>query len=133
LRWALIAVPCLVVVGLFGADLADHSAGCGSVDPTDPANYSRVWIRNDTGSPVFVGDCEGGYCSSGFGMNLAPQDRVAVDAACGASGRDMTSWAVVTESHPTRYIAVDTPRKRDGLVFDVSKASASRTVPTPSS
>lgn len=35
--------------------------GCGSIDPTDPQNYSVVNIPNDTTGPVVVDDCKGAY------------------------------------------------------------------------
>src|ERR1700729_12070 len=54
----LVGLPIVAVVPFFGlliaAQVADDRAGCGSVDPTDPANYSAVTIANDTTQPVVV-------------------------------------------------------------------------------
>lgn len=118
-------------VGLFVIDAVDMDNGCGSIDPTDPANYSVVWIDNDTANLVSVGNCQGAYCS--FPAKLRPGQRVSVDAACGATGSQMTSYAITSDGQPIGYIAVATPRKHDGLVFDVSNVSRSRSTPTPAS
>ncbi|CAM5440575.1 hypothetical protein LSHI6S_02842 [Leifsonia shinshuensis] len=37
-------------------------SGCGSVDPTDPNNYSRVSLFNDTTGTVILDSCSGAYC-----------------------------------------------------------------------
>jgi hypothetical protein len=115
--------------GLFLIDTVDMDHGCGSIDPTDPANYSVVWIDNDTAKVVSVGNGQGAYCS--FPATLGPGQKVTVDASCDATGAQMTSYALTSNGQPIGYIAVDTPRKHDGLVFDVSDVSRSRSVPTP--
>ena len=131
-------VGILLVLGVIGllviAEAKDEAAGCGSIDPTDPANYSPVTIRNNTPSPVIVSDCAGGYCQSellpavvGPGMSFSD------NAACGATGTDMTSWKLSTPARASLgFIAVDSPKSRMGLVFDVSRASSNRATPTPS-
>jgi len=118
---------------LVAAQVADDRAGCGSVDPTDPANYSELSILNDTSATVRLDDCVGGYCRGYLLPALVrPGQRYGDDAACAAAGADMTSWRVSTEAgRVLGYIAVDTPRKLDGLVFPVSRASADRVTPTP--
>jgi len=124
-----VAVVALLVV----ADVADQVRGCGSVDPTDPANYSAVTILNDTSGAVVIDECPGAYCQAGkLPVRVAPGGRFSDDAACGASGTDMTSWRVTGSARKLiGYIAVDTPRKHDGLVFHVSRASPDRHTPTP--
>ena len=136
-RGLLIGVPTIVVVGFFGMLVAlqvgYERAGCGSVDPTDSENYSSVTILNDTAAPVVVSDCVGDECQiDHVPSRLGPGQRFNDQAACAASGADMTSWRI-TASNGTLigYIAVDTPRKQDGLVFAVSRASRNRTTPTP--
>jgi len=43
----------VVFVGfLIAAQVAMDRARCGSVDPTDPGNYSEVFLSNDTARPV---------------------------------------------------------------------------------
>jgi hypothetical protein len=125
----------LVLLGtLIGAQVADDRAGCGSVDPTDPANYSTVAIFNDMSAPVVIDGCLGGYCRpEQDSILLKPGQRTTVDAACAASGGDMTSWRLKGGGGGALlgYIAVDTPRKRDGLVFLVSHASPNRRTATP--
>jgi hypothetical protein len=136
-RWLLIlaiAVPALVVLALVGAEVLGAVAGCGSVDPGDPANYSSIRILNDSAGPVIVDQCAGSYCRPGDPpRRLAQGQALAVDAACGVSGSEMTSWRVSRADNGSGvgYIAVHTPRKRDGLRYRVSHASASRQQPTP--
>jgi hypothetical protein len=132
-RRALIVVPIVIFGLLFAAEVVDGAVGCGSVDPTDPANYSEVTILNDTAVTVTVDDCVGGYCQADLPARLAPGQRLADHAACAASGADMTSWRVTSgNGRVLGYIAVDTPRKHDGLVFPVSHARASRERPASS-
>src|SRR5215831_1693521 len=55
----------IVVVGLlFAAEAYDSAHGCGSVDPTDPANFIAGRLVNDTASVVEVGDCVGDFCEN---------------------------------------------------------------------
>lgn len=138
-RWVhrlLIGIPAVMAAVLIGllvaAQAADDRAGCGSVDPTDPANYSEVSILNDTSMTVRLDACEGGYCRIDRLPALVPPGRrFTDDAACAASGVDMTSWRVSSaDGRVLGYIAVDTPRKHDGLVFPVTHASADRKTPT---
>jgi hypothetical protein len=138
IRGLLLGAPVVVGTGLVGlliaAQVADDRAGCGSIDPTDAANYSEVAILNDTGSPVVVSDCEGTECQlDHVPSQLGPGERFDDHAACAASGGDMTSWRIAsTDGKLVGYIAVDTPRKTDGLVFLVSRASRDRRTPSPS-
>src|SRR5947207_15153675 len=68
-----VVVPVLVSGLLFAADLYDGVRGCGSVDPTDPANYTTGQLVNDTSSPVTVDDCLDPFCSDGReATRLAP-------------------------------------------------------------
>ena len=124
-----------VVIAFFGllvaGQVADVRAGCGSVDPTDPDNYSEVALLNDTSVTVKVDDCEGTYCYADLPARLLPGQRLADHAACAASGADMTSWRLTTDTgRVLGYIAVNTPRKHDGLVFPVSRAGSNRETPT---
>jgi hypothetical protein len=86
---AAVATPTLAVIGLvialMLAQAADDRAGCGSVDPTDPANYSSIVIHNDSSKPVVIADCVGGYCKGyRLPVQLAP-DASFNDDASGAS------------------------------------------------
>jgi len=109
---------------------ADPRAG-QRIDPTDPLNYSVVSIRNDTTGPVALNDCKGAYCHVPLPVRLSPGQQFTEGAAFGASGSNMTSWKV-TGGTVLGYVAVDPPpRKRDGLIFDVSRASTDRHTPTP--
>jgi hypothetical protein len=137
-RWGLgllIGVPAVIVSALMAfvvvAEVVSSAKGCGSVDPTDPANYSRITIVNDQSSDVIVNNCQGSYCTLTQPVRLGPGQRYAGDAACGASGTDMTSWQVNTASGMVLgYIAVDSPRSNDSLIFRVSQVSHSRRTPT---
>lgn len=135
-RWLLIGAPiaigAVLVALLVSAQFYDSSVGCGSVDPTDPANYSSVTILNNTPEPVLVGDCPGAYCQTNVPpIRLSPGEGFADHAACGATGPAMTSWRVTRLNGSTiGFIAVDTPKSTSGLVFKVSNASRSRTSPT---
>lgn len=134
-RGLVIGAVSLVVAALLVADIVGGARGCGSIDPGDPANYSVASIRNDRPSPVIIDDCEGSYCSGDVtSVQLAPDHLLTVHAACGADGNRMTSWHVGAPSGTTLgYIAIRTPQKHDGLVFDLSRASHRRDTPTPSS
>jgi hypothetical protein len=120
---------------LFAADAVDLAGGCGSVDPTDPANYSQVTIVNDTGHNVVLDDCVGDYCQTRpLSATLAPGSGYRTDAACGVSGTDMTSWRVTgPQGRLEGYIAVDSPKSRSDLRYYVSQASSNRHTPTPAS
>jgi hypothetical protein len=130
-RWPTLLVVLAIVAavgfgGLVAIDAWLMHVGCGSIDPTDPNNYSVVSILNDTRDPVVVYDCRGAYCDAGT-VTLPPDMGTRVQAACNATGSDMTSWRLATVSGSTiGYVAVDTPRKHDGLVFLVSRATHNR-------
>jgi hypothetical protein len=128
----LIAVPTVFFGMLVAAEIAYDRAGCGSVDPTDADNYSTVSILNDTVQPVVVDHCQGSYCDvDEDAVRLAPGRRISVDAACGVTGAEMTSWRITgNDDRWLGYVAVETPRKHDGLVFPVSRASRARSTPT---
>jgi hypothetical protein len=130
----LISVVVVVAGVLIAVQMHADALGCGSIDPTDPANYSEVTILNDTPAGVSVGDCAGSYCPADEGpAHLRSGQRFRGHAACDVSGADMTSWQLTSnDGRSLGYIAVDTPRKQDGLVFDVSHASRDRRTPTPS-
>jgi hypothetical protein len=123
----------VVVALLFVAQIQDSNAGCGSVDPTDPANYSSITILNDTSNPVLVGDCPSDYCQTNVPpVRLGAGGELSDHAACGSTGSAMTSWRVTRANGSTiGFIAVDTPKSTNGLLFKVSNASRSRTAPTP--
>jgi len=130
--------PPVVILGailfaLIAAQVASTVTGCGSIDPTDPANYSTVSILNDTSQPVIIKDCPGAYCDSNvLPARLNPGGRFTDNAACGATGADMTSWKVTrVDGRVLGYIAVDSPRSQDGLVYKVSRASPNRRTATP--
>ena len=116
------------------AEVMGQLRGCGSVDPTDPNNFSEITILNDTPSAVVVADCPGAECHADqLPVRLSPGQSYGDDAACGSTGADMTSWRLNTsEGTLIGYIAVDMPRKHDGLVYRVSRASHDRHTPTPS-
>lgn len=117
---------------LVAAEVYDDATGCGSVDPTDPANYSDVTLLNDTSQTVVIDDCSGEYCRAyDLPVRLRPGQSLNDQAACAATGADMTSWRVRSvDGKLLGYVAVDTPRKRDGEVFLISKPSTDRTTPT---
>lgn len=133
-RWIAVGVTLSVLVlgALLAAEIADEVAGCGSVDPTDPANYSAVSITNDTTRTVVVDDCVGDECQiADLPATLRPGETYDDHAACGVSGADMTSWRIRSAAGDLLgYVAVDTPRKTDGLTFRVSWASRDRRTPT---
>jgi hypothetical protein len=128
----LIAAPGTLAALLVVGEMYGAAVGCGSVDPTDPSNYSDVTMRNDTPGMVVVDECSGAYCVvDNLPIRLRPGQSYEAHAACGTSRDGMTSWEVKTaEGKVLGYIAVDTPRKADGLVFSVSHTSDSRTIPT---
>lgn len=130
---ALVVLPGTAVLALpVAATISSSVDGCGSFDPTDPANYSVVNIHNDTTSTVTVRDCTGNYCLTVLPVRLTPGQHLTDDAACHSTGPDMTSWKVTGRGGAVLgYIAVATPRKRDGLSFSVSRASPDRRSPTP--
>ena len=122
------AVPTLLIVG----EVYDSVTGCGSVDPTDPANYSRITILNDESTNIVVDNCQGLECTLGQPVRLNPGQHYRDNAACGESGARMTSWQIrSSDGTALGYIAVDTPRKNDGLTFRVTRASRDRRTPTP--
>lgn len=136
--WATIGLVGIGLLGLFAALMvaqsADDARGCGSIDPTDPANYSVVKIVNDQPMSVQVDQCRGGYCRPDeASRTLSPGGAETVDVACGVSGASMTSYRVSADGRTLGYIAVATPGKHDGLKYLVSKASPTRSTPTPSS
>lgn len=117
---------------LLAAEIADGILGCGSVDLTDPSNYSAVQVLNDTAHSVVVDDCRGAYCGPAASTVLAHNQRVTVHGACGASGTDMTSWRLTGAGGRIRgYIAIDTPRSTTKLTYRVSHGSSDRTHPAP--
>jgi hypothetical protein len=130
----LIGIPVALATILMAAQIADTIDGCGSVDPTDPANYSSVSIVNDTSAEVVLDQCAGTYCHAyDLPQRLGPGGSFGDDAGCGATGADMTSWAVLDQRGAViGYIAVDSPKSTPGLVFHVSHASPNRATPTPS-
>lgn len=127
------AILGVAMVGLFVVDAMDSASGCGSVDPTDPANYSRVMIVNDTSREIVLDACAGDYCHADvLPASVAPGQTFQDDAACGTSGSDMTSWRVrLPDGTLIGYIAVASPKSQSGLKYDVSTASPSRSMPTP--
>jgi hypothetical protein len=132
-KWliAALVVIVVVVVGLVAVDVLLMRRGCGSIDPTDAANYSEVVIRNDTAQRVQLSECRGAYCQVEEPRTIAPGAQVREQAACAASGGDMTSWKVRGADGTIGYIAIDTPKKHDGLVYLVSAAGSSRLQATP--
>lgn len=130
-----IATGVLAVLGLAGLlaiDVVLQSSGCGSVDPTDPANYSVVRVGNDTSSTVTIGDCEGAYCNPADNRALLPDEAIPVRGECAASPGSGTSYRV-TNADGTQlgFIVIDTPRSRDDLTAKVSDASPDRSTATP--
>lgn len=122
-----------LVVAFLTTDIIGSTRGCGSIDPSDPMNYSAITILNDTHANVIIDDCRGSYCSGDTTtVALSPGKPLNVHAACGMSGAQMTSWRVSGADRKTLgYIAIQTKRKQDGLVYPVSAASRDRRTPTP--
>jgi hypothetical protein len=133
----LLGVPVMAGIALFAlllaAQLVDDAAGCGSVDPTDPANYSTVTIRNDTSETVVIDACPGAYCHADqLPVQLQPGMAYSDDAACGVTGADMTAWRIRSPSGTTLgWVAVASRRSTTGLVYRVSRASTRPDVATP--
>jgi hypothetical protein len=126
-----IAIGVTVVGSLIAAEVIGSATGCGSVDPTDPSNYSTAEVVNDTANSVIIGDCRGTYCGPQPSATLAPNEHAEVNGACGASGKHMTTWKIThPDGRPAGYIAIDTPRSTHDLTFDVTKASQDRLTPT---
>jgi hypothetical protein len=128
----LVAVPGSVFALLVAGQIYDGVVGCGSVDPTDPSNYTGVTIRNDTADNVLVDKCKGANCGyENLPVLLGPGQTYQDHAFCGMSGHGMTSWEVkTTEGKELGYIAVETLYKYVRRVFNVSHASISRSTPT---
>jgi hypothetical protein len=60
-----------------------------------------------------------------------PGYRYVDHAACASSVPAMTSWKIETmKGKVLGFIAVETPRKHDGLLFRISHLSPNRTTPT---
>lgn len=128
---AFIAFVALGFGALMAIQIQMSNSGCGSIDPTDDGNYSRVSIKNDTDTEIVIDNCQGGYCENNFRRTVASEASTRVEAVCAATGSDMTSWKVTRQDGTALgFIAVDTPRKHDGLVYDVSDATQSRDQPT---
>ncbi|MDQ6782832.1 MAG: hypothetical protein M3063_05195 [Actinomycetota bacterium] len=110
----------------------DAITGCGSVDPTDPANYTSARLVNNVGTEVVVDNCIGAYCYSSQELPeiLSRGDSVEVQGSCGASGADMTSWRVSHAGAVLGFVAIRTPRSRTGVVYLVSRLSPNRATPT---
>ncbi len=94
--------------------------------PDRPAELQRGERPQRHHRPVTLDDCKGAYCHVLLPVRLSPGQRFTDGPACGASGSDMTSWKVTGGGTVLGHVAVDTPRKRDGLIFDVSRASTDR-------
>lgn len=114
---------------LLAAETTDEITVCSSGDFTDPQNYSTVTLLNDTSATILVDDCPGDYCTPDQPVaRLTPTAKVNVNAACRPSRKYSTSWRLTTTNGNTvGFIAVDTSRKHDGLVYPVSAATADRT------
>jgi hypothetical protein len=129
---AVAAAASLVLLAAVGAEAYELAVGCGSVDPTDPANYTAARIVNDTASAITLDDCRGGYCTPDQpSATIGPGQSVAVDGACGVSGGDMTSWRISRDGIVVGYIAIHSPKSRNEDVYNVSRLSADRRTPTP--
>jgi hypothetical protein len=126
-----VALVCWALIGLVGIGAWLAYRGCGSVDPGDPENYSVVSIYNDIQDTVVLGPCWGAYCDS-TPVTIPVGHATEVDAACAATGSDMTSWQVTDAVNGLTigFIAVDTPSKHDGLMYPVSRASKTRSIAT---
>lgn len=118
--------------GLVAGQISDGVAGCRSVDPNDPSNYSAVHVLNGTAESVILDGCEGSYCGPQSSVTLGPGRQTVVDGACGASGSDMTSWRIngIEGRRLVGYIAIYTPRSTDNASYRVTRASVDRRVPT---
>lgn len=126
-----IAATTTVTVSLVIADTIGSGTGCGSVDPTDPANYSTATVINDTAHSVDISDCHGSYCGSQSSATIAPNNHAIVNGACGATGKQMTTWKVThTNGRLIGYIDIDSPRSTRKLIFTVTNASPDRLTPT---
>lgn len=125
------ALGAVLVASLIAADIIGSAIGCGSVDPTDPSNYSTATIVNDMANPIRIGGCRGTYCGPQPSANLAPNQHASINGACGVSGADMTSWEITgSGGRLIGYIAINSPRSRHDLMFNASKASPNRLTPT---
>lgn len=126
-----VAAATTVAVSLVIAGTIGSATGCGSVDPTDPANYSTATIINDTADSVDIGDCHGSYCGPRPSATIAPNDHAVLNGACGATGKQMTTWKLShTDGRLIGYIDIDTPHSTRKLTFTVTNASPDRLTPT---
>lgn len=133
-----VGAPAVLAITLIGvvtaAQIRDAATGCGSVDPTDPTNYSTVSIVNDTQDDIILDHCVGGYCHNyELPTRVLPGGSFKDDAGCGETGAAMTSWEIKDRRGAViGFIAVGSPRSVTGLVFHVRHASRNRSTPTPS-
>ena len=119
-------------VGLVAVGFVLDARGCGSVDLTDPANYSVVRVANDTDGTVTIGDCVGAYCSPRYDRTVRPGDNISVQGECATSPGFQTSYRVTRDDGTQLgFIVIDTPRSRTDLTTRVSDASPDRGTPTP--
>jgi hypothetical protein len=124
-------VPVLVLALLFATEGYDIASGCGSVDPTDSANFVAGQLVNDTASIVDVDSCNGGFCgNSARSAHLSVNGRFKVNVGCGESRTRMTSWQVSREGELLGYLAVGTGKGRYNVVYGVSRLSPNRQTPT---
>ena len=135
-----IGVAIAVGVALVGTVLvwalnleANYSAsGCGSIDPTDPLNYSNVTIVNDSNASVVLKDCLGGGCRENYPVLLRPHRSFSDIAECGQKGADMTAWTVTSTTGVVQgYVVVNSPKSQPGLTYNISQVSPNRLTPTP--
>lgn len=128
----LLGITTMLVGGLLAAEVTDGIVGCGSVDPTAPANHSSIRIANTTSLPVIIDDRRGAYCQLTQPKVLQPGQQFSDYAACGATGSEMTSWRVTSANRQLHgYTAARSPKSRNDLLDRVSHASAERFTATP--
>jgi hypothetical protein len=121
----------LVMTALIAADGYMAATGCGSIDPTDPANYTSARLVNDTASPVTVDSCDGAYCvPDELPAALNPGGSLGIQGACGTTGSDMTSWRVTRDGVVAGYVVIHSPKSRHGVVYEVSRLSPDRKTPS---
>jgi hypothetical protein len=125
-----VGLVALVAILLVAGETYDTVKGCGSVDPTDPSNYTIATIKNDTPNAVSVDACTGTYCSLDTVSPLLPGQSLQIRGACGASGDQMTSYQVSRGGTTIGYVAIETTKSRTGVTYVVSHLSPNRTTPT---
>jgi hypothetical protein len=107
--------PTFVLVATFLV-LAE-AVGPGSVDPTDPSNFSEATVVNDRGDPVRVMQCDANCATIHDIYELPPGDSMSLNVAWGFP----VGYYVVSENGPSLgCLRFDFPRRETSIVVLIS-------------